>query len=214
MLLLVMAAAIGRGEIIYKVRLSAGEGGAVVKLPQERYVAAVLAGEVGSFRNEEALKAMAVAARTYAAYSQSRHRAKGYDFCSTTHCQRVILKDAGGRFQKAAEATRGQLLWFHSKPAFAVYTQDCGGKSEAARAVWPAAQAPYLAVHADPYCRTNSRAAWTWEIAVATLSEALAQAGMRVPARLRQVTIVKRTSSGRALTLSLAGDGGSSLISA
>ena len=103
-------------------------------------MAAVLAGEVGSFRNEEALKAMAVAARTYAAYFRSRHRIEGYDFCSTTHCQRAILEDAGGRFKKAAEATRGQLLWFHSKPAFAVYSQDCGGKSEAAHAVWPAAQ--------------------------------------------------------------------------
>jgi len=214
LLVLLVAAVIGRSEVVYKVRLSAGEGGAVVELPQERYVAAVLAGEVGSFRNEEALKAMAVAARTYAAYFRARHRTEGYDFCSTTHCQRAILKDAGGRFKKAAEATRGQLLWFHSKPAFAVYTQDCGGKSEAAHAVWPAAQAPYLAVHTDPYCRTNSRAAWTWEIAAATLSNALAQAGLRVPARLRQVTIVKRTPSGRALTLSLAGDGESSLISA
>jgi stage II sporulation protein D len=69
-------------------------------------------------------------------------------------------------------------------------------------------------VHADPYCGTNSRAAWTWEIAAATLSNALAQAGMHVPVHLRQVVVVKRTPSGRALTLSLAGDGGSTLISA
>ncbi|HXR76497.1 MAG TPA: SpoIID/LytB domain-containing protein [Bryobacteraceae bacterium] len=214
LLLLVMAAAIGRGEIIYKVRLSAGEGGAVVELPQERYVAAVLAGEVGAFRNEEALKAMAVAARTYAAYFRSRHRAEGYDFCSTSHCQRAILKDAGGRFQKAAEATRGQLLWFHSRPALAVYTQDCGGRSEAARAVWSAARAPYLTVHADPYCRISSRSEWTWEIAAATLGDALREAGMRVPTRFRQVVVVKQTTSGRVRTLSLAGNGESSLISA
>jgi stage II sporulation protein D len=46
------------------------------------------------------------------------------------------------------------------------------------------------------------------------LSDALTQAGMDVPARLKEVTVVKQTSSGRALTLSLAGDGRSTLISA
>jgi stage II sporulation protein D len=214
LLALVCLAGVLRAEILYKVRLSGSESGKVVQLPAEEYVAAVLAGEAGNFHNDEALKAMAVAARTYAAYFRSRHAAEGFDFCATTHCQRAILKEAGGRFRKAAEATRGELLWFHSEPALAVYTQNCGGKIEAAHAVWPSEQAPYLAVHADPYCLGSGRAAWSWEVSTEKLRQALASAGMQAPAELRQVVVLQRTASGRVRLLSLAGAGRAKLISA
>ena len=42
------------------------------------------------FRSE-ALKAMAVAARTFGVYGRGRHARDGYDLCGTTHCQRVDL---------------------------------------------------------------------------------------------------------------------------
>lgn len=99
-----------RAEVTYRVRLSASEGGEVVELSSERYVATVLAGEAGTVQNVEPLKALAVAARTYAAYTRPRHQAQGYDFCATTHCQRAILKDATERFLKATEATHGNCF--------------------------------------------------------------------------------------------------------
>jgi stage II sporulation protein D len=202
-----------QGEIVYKVRLSAVEGGRIVEMPVEQYVAAVLAGESATFADEEALKAMAVAARTYAAYFRSRHSAEGYDFCATTHCQRLVLKDAGMRFQKAAQATQGQLLWFGAKPVFAVYTRSCGGKSEAARNLWPGEQAPYLAAHDDPYCTRRNQQAWQWQVDPQTLSRSLTQAGMQVPAALSRVTVLERDSSGRVRTLLLNGAGSSQFIS-
>jgi stage II sporulation protein D len=207
LLLAILCAAFSHAEIVYKVRLSASEDGAVVTLPAERYVAAVLAGEAGTFRNEEALKAMAVAARTYAAYFQSRHSAQGYDFCSTTHCQRLTLKDGNGRFLKAAEATRGQLLWFESKPALAVYTQDCGGQSESAHTA-------YLPIHKDPYCAARGQGEWSWESPAARIEQALIRAGLRSPRNLSHIVIRERTPSGRARTLLLIGSGGSLPISA
>ncbi len=210
--LFLLAVAAIRAGVTYKVRLSASEGGAVVEIPAERYVAAVLAGEAGNFHNDEALKAMAVAARTYAAHFHSRHAVEGYDFCSTTHCQRLILKDVGERFQKAADATRGELLWFHSQPALAVYTQNCGGRSESARAVWPNENAPYLMVHDDPYCGVSSKSAWSWKTTASALRDALLTSGMHVPGELTQVVVVKRTASGRVRTLSLAGTDGTKLI--
>ncbi len=212
-LFLLISVAVLRGEIVYKIRLSAAEGSTVVELAAERYVAAVLAGESGTFENQEALKAMAVAARSYAAYFRSRHAAEGYDFCSTTHCQRVILKDANGRYAQAAEATRGQLLWFQSKPAFTAYTRNCGGRSEAARTVWPNESAPYLIVHDDPYCTRGNRDAWRWQITAADLSRSLTEAGMEVPAELSRVVVLDHSSSGRVRTLSLVGGEGSKLIS-
>ena len=211
-LLLTLSMALLRAEVVYKVRLGADEGGRIVELSAEKYVAAVSAGEAGSFRNPEALKAMAIAARTYAAHFRLRHKAQGYDFCSTTHCQRAILKAATGKFEEAAHETRGQLIWFRSQPAAAWYTQDCGGKSEAAGAIWPAEAAPYLTVHEDPYCA--GRLKWSWEIEPVKLRNALRSAGMNVPASLEQLIVLQRTASGRAQTLGLQGGGESKLISA
>ena len=56
-------------------------------MPMEEYIAGVLAGETGNFKSDEALKAMAVAARTYAMHFGSRHALEDFDFCDTTHCQ-------------------------------------------------------------------------------------------------------------------------------
>jgi membrane peptidoglycan carboxypeptidase len=56
----------------------------------EEYVLGVMRAE-GSMETEpEALKALAIAARTYALKNRGRHAKDGYDFCSTTHCQRFL----------------------------------------------------------------------------------------------------------------------------
>jgi stage II sporulation protein D len=119
--------------LTYKVSL----GGHVVELPAERYVAGVLAGESRVFRSEEVLKAMAVAARTYASRIRGRHTKEGFDFCATTHCQRLDLDAIDERATKAAAATDGELMWFEGKPAFSVYSRDCRGRREDAHSVWP-----------------------------------------------------------------------------
>ena len=111
--------------VVVAVKLTAPDGGKVVEMPLEKYVAGVLAGESSVFRSEEALKAMAVAARTYAVRLRGRHAKDGFDFCATTHCQRVNLKAITPRFDAIADATAGELLWFEGKPAFACYTRDC-----------------------------------------------------------------------------------------
>ena len=201
-------------QVKYKVRLTASEGGRVVDLPAERYVAAVLAGESSTFHSDEALKAMAIAARTYAAYFKSRHAAERFDFCSTTHCQRVVLKDINARFMKAAADTRGLLLWYEARPTFAVYTRDCGGSSEAARLVWPDIRAPYLPAHDDPYCMRHHPNAWSWSAPVAAVKQALLASKLHVPKDLTQVTVLDQTGSGRVRLLLLAGRNSSDRISA
>jgi len=59
-------------------------------LSLEDYVLGVMRAE-GSLETEpEALKALAVTVRTYALKNRGRHAKDGYDFCSTTHCQRFV----------------------------------------------------------------------------------------------------------------------------
>lgn len=201
-------------QITYKVQLTATEGGRIVELPAETYVAAVLAGESSTFRSNEALKAMAVAARTYAAYFRSRHASQGFDFCSTTHCQHAVLNSVTPRFTKAAIDTRGLLLWFGARPAFALYTRDCGGSSEDVGSNWPDIHAPYLVVHDDPYCTRHRADSWNWLASRMAISKALRAANLRAPAELQHVSVVSRTRSGRARLLLLTGSGSSEQISA
>jgi stage II sporulation protein D len=70
----------------------------------EEYLRGVLAAEAGSEDEIEALKAQAVISRTFALKNLKRHAPAGYDFCSTTHCQRYpagIDLDQGQRARRA-----------------------------------------------------------------------------------------------------------------
>lgn len=189
--------------------------GRVVTMDLEQYTAAALAGESSVFQSDEALKAMAVAARTYAVRFRGRHASEGFDLCDTTHCQRIDSKQVTARLSAAAAATAGELLWYQGKPAFSYYTRDCGGQSEDARSVWPDAAAPYLRSRLDPYCLRNGGAShWHWEGDPREIAAALQQSGLRVPAMLERVSIVEHTPSNRAQMLMLTGRGESQHISA
>jgi stage II sporulation protein D len=190
------------------------QGASTLSLPLEQYVAGVLAGESSVFRSPEALKAMAVAARTYAVRLRGRHAAEGFDFCATTHCQRLDLAAVTPRLRTIAQETAGELLWFEGKPAFACYTRDCGGRTEDAAAVWPDLAAPYLKSRADPYCVRAGGSAWQWTGDPQQIANVLMRSGLRTPAVVERIAIGERTASGRARTLLLSGRGESVRISA
>src|SRR6185369_16364883 len=81
-------------------------------LSLEDYVLGVMRAE-GTVESEpEALKALAIAIRTYALKNRGRHATNGYDFCSTTHCQRFVGANAttSTRIADAVRATEGQVL--------------------------------------------------------------------------------------------------------
>lgn len=203
-----------KAQTVLKVRPQPSVNGNTIEMPLEKYVTAVLAGEGSVLRSDEALKALAVAARTFGVYGSGRHASEGYDLCGTTHCQRVDLAAITNRMEAAAAATAGELLWSAGKPAFAVYSQDCGGQTEDVSAVWPETSASYLRGQPDPYCIRGGGTAWEWRANPADLLIALRASQLRAPAAIERVTISGRTSSGRARELTLAGGGESIRISA
>ena len=197
-----------------KVRPQPGVNSTTIELPLEKYVAAVLAGEASVLESDEALKALAVAARTFGVYARGRHASEGYDLCGTTHCQRLDLAGITPRLEAAAAATRGELLWFAGKPAFAVYSLDCGGSIEDVAAVWPEIAAPYLRRQTDPYCVRAAVPPWEWRAKGADLLAALGASQLRAPRTIERVALSGRTASGRARELTLSGGGESVRIGA
>jgi len=177
-------------------------------IPEEEYVARVLLAEASNFQSSEALKAMAVAVRTYALRFRGRHQAQGFDFCDATHCQTLRLGHIDARFMAAAQATAGQLLWYGGTPAATYYFFDCGGTTEAGGQDWPEHNTPYLVEHADPYCVLHGRTQWSTSLTREEISHALVAHGIQAPADWNALTIVSHRQSGRVKLLKLAGTTG------
>jgi len=173
----------------------------------EEYIAGVLAGETGNFKSDEALKAMAVAARTYAMHFGSRHALEGFDFCDTTHCQDLRIAGIDAHLRSIAEATAGEVLWYDGEPAATYYHANCGGTTEDGHFVLGNNEppAPFLVQHSDQYCVRNGSTQWRTEVAKRELQRALAADGIVVPGTLRTVSVLHRTPSGRVEFLRVTG---------
>lgn len=191
----------------FPLRIQAPAGGLVilVSLPIEQYVEHVVMAESGIFENPEALKAVAVAARTYAKRFNGQHAKEGFDFCDTTHCQAFYWGSVTERVRNAAEATRGEYVSYQGKAAATFYHQNCGGTTAAAGETWAQVSEPYLSVHPDPYCVTNGALQWETTLTHEQINKALRASGLQPPQSWQKLEIGSRSSSGRVHTLNLSG---------
>ena len=192
----------------------------------EDYVLGVLRTE-GSMETEpEALKALAIAIRTYALRNRGRHAKDGYDFCSTTHCQRFAAVSgpsvregsvtnqalphgrASDMLVLAVRATEGQvLLDDHGQPADVYFGASCGGETANVGTLWGTSPPEYLRGVRDEYCVSGPHATWTDVITRANLLRALqSDARTDVGSRLDQVLVNKRDETGRAEFITLEGE--------
>jgi hypothetical protein len=101
---------------------------AVVSMDLETAVASVVAAEQIASTPLEALKAQAIAARSYLVAARGRHH--GFDFCDTTHCQFLREPPAPDRrAARAARETAGQVLAYRDRTIPAFYSASCGGRT-------------------------------------------------------------------------------------
>lgn len=145
-----------------RVRLSASQGTlqAVIPVPLEEYVAAVLSKEAAPSFLPEALAAQAVAVRTYALLGMTRPRSPDYDLVSDVEDQVFDGNDGVSEpFRRAAESTRGEAITWRGELARAVYHSTCGGRTESAANAW-GQDVPYLRSLFCDDCR-DSRV-WRW----------------------------------------------------
>jgi stage II sporulation protein D len=135
----------------------------IVSMELEAAVASVVAAESPPGAPLEALKAQAVAARSFLVAGEGRHR--DFDFCDTTHCQ--FLREPPSpksEAYKAALQTRGLVLAYQDAAFPAMYSSSCGGKTHSLEDLGlPVHGYPYFAVICD-YCRRHPR---KWESAIA-----------------------------------------------
>jgi peptidoglycan hydrolase-like amidase len=112
----------------------------------EDYLRGVVPNELspGAFPEVEALKAQAVAARSFALAHRGSYGARGFDVCATPACQ--LYRGASSEHpltDRAVEQTRGVVATWRGRPIKAYYTSTCGGHTEEGSAIF-ADGAPYL----------------------------------------------------------------------
>jgi stage II sporulation protein D len=129
-------------------------------LPLEQYLRGVVPSEMrASTWPQHALRAQAVASRTYAAWRRNRPLDVAYDICDTALCQ--VYGGASAEYptsDKAVRATAREILTFRRKPAFTEYSASNGGYTVSGGK-------PYLPAKRDPY-EGSSKDYYGWNIRV------------------------------------------------
>ena len=140
-----------------EVTTSSGALLAILSMDLETAVASIVAAESDPETPIEALKAQAVAARSYLIAAKGRH--SGFDFCDTTHCQFLRTPpDPHSPVARAAASTRGLVLAYNTQPFAAMYTRSCSGRTRTPAEIGlPAGPYPYYSVECK-YCREHPSA--------------------------------------------------------
>jgi stage II sporulation protein D len=199
------------------LRPAAGDGITAVNLLElETYLRGVVPLEIGAGRPPaelEAVKAQAIAARTYAIRHLGRRDSLGFDFFATVNDQVYGGAEAEDPVaSRAVRDTRGEVLVHDGRPIEAYYHSTCGGRTAALEEVWDGDPRPYLQSVSDRmpgggwYCESSNRFRWAerWDAGAlhATLTAALQARGVTGTVDwVGAIEVTGRTPSGRAEAL-------------
>ncbi|WP_455543430.1 stage II sporulation protein D [Intestinibacter sp.] len=139
----------------------------IEKIDIETFLYGVVATEMSSDFSEEALKAQAVAARTYIIYKMENNMTQGhrgaYICTNSNHCQAYAsydelkkirgdnwIKESYPKIKKAVDDTKGHILTYEGKAILPMYFSTSSGMTENSKEVF-SAQYPYLKSVSSPY---------------------------------------------------------------
>ena len=172
--------------------------GVVNQIELEEYVCGVLAGEISPSWPLEALKAMAVCARTFAAEKVMANFSNRYHLTSGVRDQ--IYRPGfwqNESFARAVTETQGEVLTYAENLAQVYYCASSGGYTASSASVW-GSDFPYLKSLADPYSTENPYNSWTQSFSPSELLAALKLSGT-----LKNVEVLSRDESNRVQNLKI-----------
>jgi stage II sporulation protein D len=168
----------------------------------EAYLYGVVPREMSPKWSEDAIKAQAVAARSYALYIKQKSTDKPYDLMATVASQVYGGYDAENPASTlAVDATRGEVMTYDSRLTIAYFHANSGGFTESAKNVW-VADLPYLRGTRDPYSDNIPDGDWGLSLSYLTVQERLNQYGLDVGA-ISQIRPIDISPSGRPLRVAV-----------
>ena len=135
-------------SITIRVKRSTGK---IERLDIEEYLRGVVPAEIGRNAPFEAMKAQAVASRTYALRHPIADRRKEYDVTDTTSNQAYHPEKATEQSTKAVKETAGLVMVYNGAPIGAWFSSSNGGRIKAAHEKWGGKALPYSVAKDDPY---------------------------------------------------------------
>ena len=177
----------------------------------EQYVRGVVAWESPSTWPLEALKAQAVAARTYAITTSKG--GDGWDQYADTRSQVYggISAETPSTDRAVAE-TSGHVVTYRGVPVVTYFFSTSGGRTEDVENVWAgASRSPWLRSVEDPYDSASPRHRWT--PVRMTLRQAQRKLAGLVKGRLRGIQVVERGRSPRIVAADIVGSRGVTRVS-
>lgn len=185
-------------------------------VPLEHYLYGVVGKEMSPSWSQEALKAQAVAARTYAVSHKNYFKNRGYDMADDTRSQVYggVAAEAPSIIQ-AVDATSGEIVTYQGKPIEAIFCASAGGWTEHSENVW-GSPLGYLRGVADDSSRMPS---YSWSVSTTPekIAANLTAAGKGVgkvtaitlsPLAKRPMKVADRGVSGRVRTMTIQGSKG------
>lgn len=185
-------------------------------VPMEQYLYGVVGKEMSPSWNLEALKAQAVAARTYAVSHKNYFKNRGYDMADDTRSQVYGgLNAESPSIMQAVDSTSGEILTYKGKPIEAIFCASAGGWTEHSENVW-GSPLGYLRGVSD---RSFQMPAYSWSVTTTPerLAANLTAAGKGVgtvqsitlsPLAKRPMHVSDRGVSGRVRTMIVQGTKG------
>ena len=178
----------GLGSYLGQIKLTAASDGIVVanRLPLERYLLGLA--EVPPDWPTEALKAQAIAARTYALNTLDRPSAGaaatyGFDICASIECQvfsgaEVLQQSDGQRWADAVRTTAGEAILYEGRPILARYHSVSGGQTFDNEQIFPGEGSfPYLRGVSSTTEEASPLDRWGVAFTVADLQQILERSG-------------------------------------
>jgi len=180
----------------------------------EHYLYGVVPKEASASWPGEALKAQAVAARTYVFSAlNGKHSDYGFDVCSTTDCQVYGGYDSeAASTNKAVDDTAGIIAIYDGKPVHTLFSAGNGGWAEDSKNVWGGTY-PYLTTFKDEYEDSDNIKGLVWTVSVTPeeIAKGIAKYGGDV-GDVTGMSIIEKSESGRILKLKIIGTKGSFII--
>jgi stage II sporulation protein D len=175
----------------------------VNELPLEEYIAGTVRAEVPERWPPDALRAIAVVARTFAVFHQQRNAGRPYHVVAGNQHQNFagrIAEDSPA--WDAARATAGQILTWQGAVFPAFYHSDSGGYTEPPQSVFSGEGIPPLPGVRDEFSTDSPNYSWATTLPLSVVGERLRQGGVDV-GDVRGINVLERSVSLRVVRLAV-----------